>query len=317
MLSIIIVTWNCRGEVENCLTSLAELKDLPADLETLVVDNASEDGTVGFLRDSSSSFADIGLDVTYNSRNVGLSAATEQANRKARGNLILLCNPDITFNENLRQLVAYGLSHPKEMVTVEMVNNDGTSQRVIHRRFPTVTRVFFDFGTVGTYLDQKFMNQLVRKNYSYQDEIFPPVAAIEQPGASFLLFNRSLIDQLGFIFDESLPVWWNDVDLARRAERAGIPRILLSDLNVRHGLGRSGSRKMPSMTQWYIFCRSMLFYARKWKMHPRLLQLLFCADAVFSVPLSVIVQGRSGGIFEVLRRSLPRAAAQVSGVLGA
>ncbi len=316
MLSIIIVTWNCQEEVMNCLRSLSGLRDLPAGLQTLVVDNGSEDGTRESLQASSSILTDIGLEVTYNSRNVGLSSATQQAYRKARGNWILLCNPDITFNENLNRLVDYGFSHPDEMITAEMVNDNGTLQRVIHRRFATITRVFFDFSTVGTYLDEKFMNHLVRKNYSYQGEILPPVAAVEQPGASFLLFNRGLIERLGFIFDARLPVWWNDVDLARRAERAGIQRTLLSDAKVKHGLGRSGSRKMPSRTQWFVFCRSMLFYARRWKMHPHLLQLLFCADAILSVPLSAIVQGRTRGILGVLRKTIPRAAAQMSGVLG-
>ena len=317
MLSIIIVAWNCQEEVMNCLRSLAELRDLPPDLQTLVVDNGSEDGTRQSLEASSSRFTNIGLEVTYNSRNVGLSSATQQAYRKAHGSWILLCNPDVTFNANLGQMVAYGISHPDEMITADMVNNDGTLQRVIHRRFATITRVFFDFATVGTYLDEKFMNHLVRRNYSYQNELLPSVAVIEQPGASFLLFNRGLIQKLGFIFDLALPVWWNDVDLARRAERAGIQRILLSEVRVKHGLGRSGSKKMPSGTQWRIFCRSMLFYARKWKMHPHLLQLMFCADAILTVPLSAIVQGRSHGIFKVLRRSIPRAAAQMSGILGA
>jgi GT2 family glycosyltransferase len=316
MISIIIVTWNCKEEVMNCLRSLAELRNLPADLQTIVVDNGSEDGTRELLQASSSRFLDVGLEVTYNSKNVGLSSATQQAYHEARGDLILLCNPDITFNDNVRRLVAYGLSHPNEMITTEMVNRDGTLQRVIHRRFATVTRVFFDFSTIGTYLDEKFMNHLVRKNYTYQNEILPLVAAIEQPGASFLLFNRGSLDKVGVIFDLGFPVWWNDVDLARRAEKAGIQRTLLSDVKVEHGLGRSGSRKMPSGTQWYVFCRSMLLYARKWKMHPHILKLLFCADAILSVPLTAVVQSRTRGILGVVKKTIPRAAAQMSGVLG-
>ena len=64
MLSIIIVAWNCQEEVMNCLRSLAELKDLLPDLQTLVVDNGSEDGTRQSLEASSSRFTNIGLEVT-------------------------------------------------------------------------------------------------------------------------------------------------------------------------------------------------------------------------------------------------------------
>jgi GT2 family glycosyltransferase len=316
MLSIIIVTWNCQEEVVSCLRSLAGLKELPLDVETLVVDNDSQDGTKASLQASSSFLKEIGLQLILNSRNVGLSSATQQAYQKAQGSWILLCNPDILFDKNLGQLVDYGSAHPNEIVAAEMVNSDGTPQRVIHRRFPTVTRVFFDFAFVGTYLDEKFMNQLVRKNYSYQNERLPPVASIEQPGASFLLLNRSLIDKLGIIFDASFPVWWNDVDLARRAEKAGIRRVLLSDVKVRHGLG-SGSRRMPSNTRAHIFYRSMILYARRWKMHPRLLQLLFSVDAILSVFLFAIVQRRTYGFIGALRASISRSAAQMSGVLGA
>ena len=317
MLSIIIVTWNCQEEVMGCLKSLAELTESPLDIETLVVDNDSQDGTKEFLEASSPHFSGIGLQVMYNSKNLGLSNATQQAYQKAHGSWILLCNPDISFDSNFGQLVAYGYTHPNEIVVAEMINNDGTPQKVIHRKFPTITRIFFDFTLVGTYLDEKFMNHLVRKDYCYQNERLPPVAAIEQPGASFLLFNRIVIEKLGFIFDPSFPVWWNDVDLAMRAEEAGIRRILLSDVKVKHGLGGSGSRTMPSKTKRHVFCRSMILYARRWKMRPRLLQLLFCVDAILSVPLSTIIQRRTYGFFRALRRSIPHAAAQMSGVLGA
>src|SRR2546422_9525985 len=93
MLSIIIVAWNCQEEVMNCLRSLAELKDLLPDLPTLVVDNGSEDGTRQSLEASSSRFTNLGLEVTYNSRNVGLSRATQQAHRTAQGECMLLSNP--------------------------------------------------------------------------------------------------------------------------------------------------------------------------------------------------------------------------------
>jgi N-acetylglucosaminyl-diphospho-decaprenol L-rhamnosyltransferase len=305
MLTIIIVAWNCREEVLRCLESLEQVGRLSLDFETLVVQSRE------------SAFANIGLEVIRNSRNVGLSAATEQAYSRASGDWILLCNPDILFNRDAGKLLSYGLSNPYEMVTVELVNYDGTPQRVIHRRFPTVTRVYFDFGLVGSYIDEKVMNHLVRKNYAYQDEILPSVTAIEQPGGSFLLLNRTIINKLGFIYDRLFPVWWNDVDLAKRAEAAGIRRTLMTDVQVRHGLGRSGSRRMASSVQWRLFCKSMFLYARRWKMHPRLIQLLFSIDAIAFVPLSLMVQSKSRGLRTTLKRSISLAAAQMSGVLGA
>jgi GT2 family glycosyltransferase len=315
LLTIIIVTWNCKEEINACLKSLHSLRASQLEFETILVDNGSDDGTRKFLQSKDSILDDIGLEVIFNGRNLGLSKATDQAYRKAKGDWILLCNPDIIFSPNVRSLFSYGISHPDEMVTVDMVSEDGTLQRVIHRRFPTLSRVFFDFALIGSYLDDKIMNRLVRKYYSYQTERFPPIAEIEQPGASFLFFSRRVVERLGYIFDTSLPVWWNDVDLAKRAERAGIRRILLSYVKVEHGLGRSGSNKMSSLTRWYVFCKSMMLYARSWKMHPRMLQILFCGDAIFSVPLFTLIQGRIHGIPMAIRISISRAAAQMKGVL--
>jgi len=261
MLSIIIVSWNSKEELMNCLKSLAQLAEISLEFEAIVVDNASEDGTVESIMGFMSDHRNITLRVIPNSRNVGLSKATDQAYREATGEWILLCNPDILFNRNVTVLLSYGHLHPNAMVTAEMVNENGKPQRVIHRRFPTVARVFFDFGSVGSYLDEKLMNHLVRKSYCYQDVEFAPVVALESPGASFLLLNRCLVDKLGSIFDPTFPVWWNDVDLARRAQAQGIERILLSNVKVKHGLGR-GSRGVSRPTRRYLFCRSMILYAR-------------------------------------------------------
>jgi N-acetylglucosaminyl-diphospho-decaprenol L-rhamnosyltransferase len=314
LLSIIIVAWNCKDEVIECLNSLALLAEIPVEFEVIVVDNASEDDTVKGLLSFRSTHMNMSLRIIMNSRNVGLSSATDQAYHQASGDWILLCNPDIVFNKDASILLAYGRSHQDELITVAMVSEDGTLQRVIHRRFPNVTRVFFEFGLVGSYLDAKFMDYRVRKSFCYQDVDFPPIATIESPGASFLLLNRSVFDKLGIIFDPLFPVWWNDVDLAKRAQAAGIPRILLSNVRIKHGLGK-GSQKMSRTTRRYLFCRSMMRYARRWRMHPNLIRLLFFTDAIVSVFLFTIVQSRFRTLSQRLRGSVDYAAAQITGVL--
>jgi GT2 family glycosyltransferase len=297
------------------LDSLAQLAEITPEFETIVVDNASEDGTVEALRNFGSGYEKLRMRVIPNSRNVGLSSATCQAYREAIGEWILLCNPDIVFNKNFIVLLSYGYSHPDQMITAEMVNKDGTPQRVIHRRFPSVTRVFFDFGSVGSYLDEKLLNHRVRKSYCYQDAEFGPVVALESSGASFLLISRRVVEKLGLIFDPVFPVWWNDVDLSKRAEAVGIQRILLSNVKVKHGLGR-GSRSALGPTRRFLFCRSMILYARRWRMHPRSMQLLFSADAIIGVFLFAMVQARRQGLFHSLKGSIAHASAQISGVLG-
>jgi len=317
LLTIIIVTWNCREEIAECLQSLSVLENLPTEIETIVVDNCSKDGTADFLRNNETSFGSIQLKAIFNSENLGLSRATEQAYRKARGNWILLCNPDISFNERVKEFLEYGIRVPDSIVTAEMVNSDGRIQRAVFRRFPTITQVFFDFGYIGSYLDKKIMRHVVRKRFTYEGEDLPRVASIDSPGASFLLLSRRTIERLGVIFDPSFPVWWNDVDLAKRADIERVPRLLLTWVKLKHGLSRGGSGQMEDITRRYLFCRSMVRYARRWKMHPRLIRFLFFIDALAGLPISVMVLRQGLGCRRAAKNSMRRATMQVSGVMGA
>ena len=294
------------------------MQGLSFEFETLVVDNGSQDGTANFLIENRFAFDNIGLRLICNTENVGLSRATEQAYRESKGNWILLCNPDILFNPSVQRLYDFGIARGDSVVTAELVNEDGTPQRVIHRRFPTVGRVFFDFGYIGAYLDKKLMHSRVRMVYTYQNEVFPGRVSIESPGGSFLLLNRDIIAKLGFIFDPMLPIWWNDVDLAKRAEEAGIRRILMSDVKIRHSLARGGSRQMESVQRRYMFCRSMLLYSKKWRMRPSLVRLLFFADAIIGVSLLTMASHRKTKAFwRSFKIAMDHAAAQVSAVASA
>ncbi len=313
-LTVIIVAWNSRDEVEQCLGSLNGLARLPVKLETIVVDNASDDGTTDFLRTSTSSMGRIGLKVLYNSENKGLSRATQQAYKEASGKWVLLCNPDIIFNQSLEKMLSYAFSHPNQILTPELVSMDGR----IHRhsqRFPTTARVFFHLATVGEYLDRVLMGGLVWSDYCPRvDNSYNRPVHVDMPGASLLLMSRDVIEKVGGIFHDGFPVWWGDVDLAKRAETVAIPRVLLTEVKIAHRRSYS-QRKLPGHTARYLFCRSMIHYARKWKLHPRLLRFLFLVDAVLAIPLFVFLRKGSPQRLLWLKKDILYSAFQVSGVL--
>lgn len=316
-LTIIIVTWNCKNEIAECLRSISTLDGLPVEIETLVVDNGSRDGTAEFLRDIEATFKNIRLTVVLNSENTGLSRATQQAYDRARGNWILLCNPDVSLNPSIKEFLEYGFASPNSVIAAELANYDGSIQRAVCRRFPTLSWVFFDFSCVGSYLDKKLMNHMVRRRFTYEGEILPRAAMIESPGASFLLLNRTTITKLGLIFDPAFPIWWNDVDLAKRAEASRIPRILLTSVKMKHALSRGGSGQMEDTVRRYLFCRSLVHYAQRWKMHPGIVRILFSIDAIVSLPILFVVLRENLGIGKAIKTSMRRAALQVSGVVGA
>src|SRR5580704_12340887 len=107
MVSITIVTWNSAKYLDECLAAVA-LQDY-RDIEVIIVDNASEDGTRELLRRVESKWR-----VIYNDNNVGFAAGQNQAIRAARGDWILCLNPDVMLSPYfVTRLVAAGERHPE------------------------------------------------------------------------------------------------------------------------------------------------------------------------------------------------------------
>ncbi len=106
MVSITIVTWNSAHYLGNCFASLKE-QDC-SELEVIIVDNASGDGTQTLLREVESHWR-----VLHNDSNVGFAAGQNQAIRASSGEWVLCLNPDVVLSSSfVSQLVAAGEAHP-------------------------------------------------------------------------------------------------------------------------------------------------------------------------------------------------------------
>ena len=107
-LSIVIVTYNSRDPVASCLESL-ERHPPSVSFETIVVDNASSDGTAQFIRSRFPRIAVIG-----NETNRGYSKGVNQGARAASGRYVLVLNPDIMVEDgSIDRLVEFMDAHPR------------------------------------------------------------------------------------------------------------------------------------------------------------------------------------------------------------
>lgn len=241
-LSIVILTWNSRALLEDCLAALPAAT-APFTSETIVVDNGSRDDTAALLARSAD------LVVVKNPRNQGVAAGRNQGLRLARGEFLVLLDVDTvpapgTFATLVGQLRAapdVGLVGPK------LVGSDGALQYSC-RRFPTL------LDKVARRLPERFGRALTDEvELRWWDHA--SVRDVDYVIGACQVIRRAALRDVGLL-DEHIFYGPEDVDLCLRMHHAGwrvlyvphavvthlerrVTRKLLSALTLRHlhGLG--------------------------------------------------------------------------------
>lgn len=210
-LSVCIVNWNTRAHLKACLESLAAHAE-SLQLEVIVVDNASTDGSAEMVRES---FPQVRL--LANEENVGYARGNNQALAQASADYAMLLNPDTTVRPGtLQGLLACAERHPRAgAVAPKLVYPDGRLQPSC-RTFPTPDVVFYEILGLSRLMPRSRIFGKYRMTWwDYGDE-----RPVEQPMASALLLRKAALEEVGY-FDEAFPIFFNDVDLCKRMWDAG------------------------------------------------------------------------------------------------
>ncbi|HHE71027.1 MAG TPA: glycosyltransferase family 2 protein, partial [Chloroflexi bacterium] len=211
-LSVIIVSWNVRELLLQAIDSLKATWQGPRqDLEIIVVDNASTDGTPEMLR---SSAQDVRL--LINRENRGFAAANNQGLAIARGQYILLLNSDTLVRpQALRRLVAYLETHPDTgLVGPRLLNEDGSIQPS-RRRFPTLPILFLESTWLEGLLPRKALAL-----YYVEDRPDDMPQDVDWVTGAAMLVRRETIDEVGPL-DEGFFMYSEELDWCRRIRGAG------------------------------------------------------------------------------------------------
>lgn len=279
-LSVIIVSWNCRKPLDACLSSLDALG--LKDMETVVVDSNSHDGTVEFLKDLEASERGrrLGLTVHYSPTNIGWSKGMEEGARISSGRWLLSCNPDIVFTEDFKEMLYYAESHDFLVLAPRLVTPKGVLHGCLRRI--TMTRLFFVFTILGQSLDRKIGRGFISGDFHYGSVVFDRPALVDHPSASFFLMQRDLLSRLGgYLLSNNFPMYFGDSDLFCRLQEQHIPVVFLPSIRILHD--SSYSRKLVATHVYQSrMVQSMVRYAKKWKLHHRFLVFLLFVDAVFA-----------------------------------
>jgi len=276
ILSIVIVAWNCRSQIEECLRSIQRL-DLKR-FETIVVDNNSTDGTTEFLASIGEEPRErLGLTTIFQETNAGLSQASAVAVEKSSGEWLVACNPDIVFTEDFGKMLDFARSHDFPILVPQLISSNGNRQYCT-REF-TFTRLFFNLTRSGRLINRVLARNFFARESHYNYILFERPMLVDHPVASFLLIKRSSIRQLGGLFSLEFPVYFGDTDLFTRAAAQKVPIVFLPAIRMFHQMSYSRAVLPPEIVQ-FMFTNGMVRYADKWGKFPTMLKALLTIDAI-------------------------------------
>jgi GT2 family glycosyltransferase len=272
VVTAVIVTYNSEDVIISCLEALSKMAP---QVSTVVVDNASEDKTVGLVT------ARGGAKVIANQQNRGFAAAVNQGVREAGGSeFILVLNPDAAVQTAIDPLVESATRGG--LAAGRLVDAAGNTQLGFTiRRFPTPVSLAFEL--LG--INRLWPSNPVNRSYRYLDRDLDQSGSVEQPAGAFLLFREDVWKSLGGFDEQFYPVWFEDVDFCQRAVNAGYQIAYVPSVTARHQGGHSVSR-ISSQRRASYWCVSLLTYAAK-HFHPWPFRGICAAVVLSSVPRMV------------------------------
>ncbi|MCP4425627.1 MAG: glycosyltransferase family 2 protein [Chloroflexi bacterium] len=250
-LSIIIVSWNVRELLRACLHSIDAGRG-GLDLELIVVDGASGDGSPAMVREAFPWVKLIACD-----ENVGFPKGNNIGLAEVNGRYILLLNPDAEIRgDALPIMLDYLERHPDVgVVGPQLLNADGSIQSS-RRRFPTLATAFFE----STWLESIAPKRILRHYYTL-DLPDDETADIDWGMGACLMTRREVVEQIGGL-DEAYFMYSEELDWQRRIKDAGWRIVYLPTAQVLHHVGKSSEQ---AVTARHInFQRAKLRYFRKY-----------------------------------------------------
>jgi len=241
-LSIIIVNYNVKEFLQNLIHSLQKAVS-KINHEIIVVDNASDDGSVEFIREK---FPHINLIV--NKTNLGFSKANNIALKASKGKFILLINPDTIVSENtITKMVEFLNVHPNAgLAGCKILNPDGSLQLACRRSFPGPWTSFCKVTGLSTLFPKSKL--FARYNLTYLDE--DSTHEVDAISGSFMMMKREVYEKVGG-FDEQFFMYGEDLDLCYRVQQSGYKVYYYPGIQIIHYKGESTKRSGLDETKYF------------------------------------------------------------------
>jgi len=250
-LTVVIVNYNVKYYLEQCLYSVERaLQGMQG--EVYVVDNASSDGSIDYLRRK--------FPWVYyieNTKNYGFSVANNMAIRKARGEYVLLLNPDTIVGEDtLKQCVAFMDAHSEVGgLGVRQQRVDGSMAPESRRGVPTPWTAFCKMSGLGS----KFPQSTLFGRYYMQYLPIDKPSYIEVISGACMFIRAEVFGKCGLL-DETFFMYGEDVDMSYRILKAGYKNVFYP-ATILHYKGESTQKS--SYRYAIVFHKAMYIFFKK------------------------------------------------------
>ena len=239
-LSIIVVSYNTRELLRACLDSVYR-ETRRTDFELIVVDNASSDQSVEMVRRE---FPKVKVFALQD--NVGFARANNEGARAARGEYLLLLNPDTeVLDDAIDKLVGFARENPRYGLY------GGATRFADGSQNPTsgwnmATRWSLLSTAIG--LSSLFRGSRLFNSESLASWEWDEPRGVDIVTGCFMLLTRNLWDKLGG-FDEQFRMYAEDADLCLRAKAEGAKPVLCPDAEIIHHGGASDAVRPDKLTR--------------------------------------------------------------------
>jgi GT2 family glycosyltransferase len=229
-LSVVTVTWNAKKYVDECLSSLNQIEDLPC--EIIVIDNASTDGTPDLIAEKFPSFQLIRSD-----RNLGFAKANNIGIRNSGGKYFCLVNSDVVVPKGcLTALIGFLESNPEVgVVGPQMLGPQGNIRRSA-MRFPSLlSSVARSLSLDRSPWLSRIVHAQMMTDFSHDRQ-----AEVDILNGWFWMIRREALSQVGLL-DEQFFIYGEDMDWCLRFRKAGWKIVFFPGVSAIHYGGASSS----------------------------------------------------------------------------
>ena len=251
-VSVIIVNYNVRDFLHHALISLRKaMKGIRG--EVIVVDNASDDGSVEMLRKD---FPQV--TVIANKSNAGFARANNAALRKAKGAYLLLINPDTVVQEDtLRVMMKFFQENPDVgLAGCKILNPDGSFQLACRRSFPTAWVALTKITGLSALFPRSRPFGSYNLTFLSPDETYE----VDAVSGSFMMIRKEVYEEVGGL-DEDFFMYGEDLDWCYRIQQAGWKNYYVHSTQIIHYKGESTRRS--SIDEIGTFYDAMHLFVQK------------------------------------------------------